>query len=164
MLDGKTLGFLGGGNMAAALVKGILHAKLVSPDRVIVSDVKKERLESLHETHGIQTTLHNDELVAKADVVVLSVKPQVIDKVLTGIAVDPKRRGKGIGAALLEAGFADLLMSPARRMFLEVADDNRPAIALYRRFGFSEIGRRKGYYPRPDGTPATALVMARNLG
>lgn len=83
---------------------------------------------------------------------------------LLTIAVDPKRRGKGIGAALLEAGFADLLMSPARRMFLEVADDNRPAIALYRRFGFSEIGRRKGYYPRPDGTPATALVMARNLG
>ena len=83
---------------------------------------------------------------------------------LLTIAADPKRRGKGIGAALLEAGFTDLLMSPARRMFLEVAEDNKPAIALYRRFGFSEIGRRKGYYPRPDGTPATALVMARNLG
>jgi [ribosomal protein S18]-alanine N-acetyltransferase len=83
---------------------------------------------------------------------------------LLTIAVDPKRRGKGIGAALLEAGLADLLMSPARRMFLEVAEDNRLAIALYRRRGFSEIGRRKGYYPRPDGGPATALVMARNLG
>ena len=83
---------------------------------------------------------------------------------LMTIAVDPKRRGKGIGAALLEAGFADLMMSPARRMFLKVAEDNGPAITLYRRFGFSEIGRRKGYYPRPDGTPATALVMARNLG
>jgi ribosomal-protein-alanine N-acetyltransferase len=83
---------------------------------------------------------------------------------LMTIAVDPRRRGRGIGAALLEAGFADLMMSPARRMFLEVAEDNGPAITLYRRFGFSEIGRRKGYYPRPDGSPATALVMARNLG
>ena len=91
MLEGKTLGFVGGGNMAAALVKGILHSKLVPPSNVIVSDVKEERLRSLHDTHGIQTTLHNEELVAKADVIVLAVKPQVIDKVLTGMAVDPKR-------------------------------------------------------------------------
>ena len=83
---------------------------------------------------------------------------------LMTIAVDPKWRGKGVGRALLEAAFADLLMSPARRMFLEVAADNAAAIALYRGHGFAEVGRRDGYYPRPDGTPATALVMSCNLG
>lgn len=83
---------------------------------------------------------------------------------LMTIAVDPKWRGRGVGAALLNAGFADLMMSPATRMFLEVAADNGPALALYRRHGFSEIGRRDGYYARPDGKPATALVMSRNLG
>ncbi len=83
---------------------------------------------------------------------------------LMTIAVDPKWRGKGVGRALLEAGLADLLMSAARRLFLEVAADNAPALALYRRQGFAEIGRRNGYYPRPDGQPATALVMARDLG
>lgn len=83
---------------------------------------------------------------------------------LITIAVDPKWRGKGVGAALLNAGFADLQMSRATRMFLEVAADNVPALALYRRHGFSEIGRRNGYYARPDGSPATALVMSRNLG
>jgi ribosomal-protein-alanine N-acetyltransferase len=83
---------------------------------------------------------------------------------LMTIAVEPKWRGKGVGAALLEAGLSDLLMSRATRMFLEVAADNAPAIALYRRRGFAEVGRRDGYYPRPDGTPATALVMSRNLG
>jgi ribosomal-protein-alanine N-acetyltransferase len=83
---------------------------------------------------------------------------------LLTIAVDPKWRGRGVGAALLNAGFADLMMSPATRMFLEVAADNTPALALYRRHGFSEIGRRDGYYARPDGKPATALVMSRNLG
>ncbi len=83
---------------------------------------------------------------------------------LMTIAVAPRWRGKGVGAALLTAGFADLQMSPARRMFLEVAADNRPALALYRRHGFAEIGRRDGYYPRPDGKPATALVMSRALG
>lgn len=83
---------------------------------------------------------------------------------LLTIAVDPSRRGKGLGRALLEAGFADLAMTPVRRMFLEVDETNRSAIALYRRFGFAEIGTRKGYYPRPDGSAATALVMRADLG
>ncbi len=82
---------------------------------------------------------------------------------LMTIAVDPRWRGRGVGRALLDAGLADLMMSPARRIFLEVAADNAPALALYRRHGFAEIGRRDGYYARPDGRPATALVMARDL-
>lgn len=89
----------------------------------------------------------------------------VADEVeLLTIAVDGKWRGKGVAGALLQAAFADLMLTPARRMFLEVAADNAPALALYRRQGFTEVGRRTGYYPRPDGHAATALVMARDLG
>jgi ribosomal-protein-alanine N-acetyltransferase len=83
---------------------------------------------------------------------------------LLSIAVDPKWRDKKIGRALLDAVFADLMMSPVRRMFLEVDEQNQPAIKLYRRHSFADIGTRKGYYPRPDGSAATALVMARDLG
>ncbi|UYN98862.1 MAG: ribosomal protein S18-alanine N-acetyltransferase [Devosia sp.] len=83
---------------------------------------------------------------------------------LLTIAVDPKWRGKGLGRALMEAGFADLMLSPARRMFLEVDEQNLAAIRLYKRLGFEAISTRKGYYPRPDGSAATALVMARDLG
>ena len=83
---------------------------------------------------------------------------------LMTIAVDKKWRGKGIAKALLRAAVEDLMMSPAKRLFLEVAADNDPALKLYRGSGFAEIGRRAGYYPRPDGTPATALVMSRPLG
>ncbi|MCF1743969.1 ribosomal protein S18-alanine N-acetyltransferase [Paradevosia shaoguanensis] len=83
---------------------------------------------------------------------------------LLTIVVDKKWRGKGVGAALLKAAFEDLMMSPARKMFLEVDAGNAAAIKLYRRHGFAEIGTRKGYYPRPDGSAATALVMARDLG
>jgi ribosomal-protein-alanine N-acetyltransferase len=83
---------------------------------------------------------------------------------LLTIAVDPKWRGKRIGQALLRAAFADLLLSPARRMFLEVSEDNGAAIKLYQREGFATISSRKGYYPKPDGSQATALVMARDLG
>jgi ribosomal-protein-alanine N-acetyltransferase len=83
---------------------------------------------------------------------------------LITIAVDRKWRGKGLGKALLSAAFADLMMTRARRMFLEVAADNAPALSLYRHNGFAEVGRREGYYARADGQPATALVMARDLG
>ena len=83
---------------------------------------------------------------------------------LLTIAVDPKWRGKGVGRALLQAVFADLMLSPARKMFLEVDEQNLPAIALYKRLGFATMSARKGYYPRPDGTAATALVMSRDLG
>lgn len=81
----KKIGFVGGGNMAAALVKGLLHAKVFPPGAILVSDVKQDRLVQLHDTHGIVTTTDNVELVHEADVVVLSVKPQVIDKVLQAI-------------------------------------------------------------------------------
>lgn len=83
---------------------------------------------------------------------------------LLTIVVDRKWRARGVGAALLNAAFADLMLSPARRMFLEVDAENQPAIKLYRRHGFREVGARKGYYPRPDGSAATALVMTRDLG
>jgi ribosomal-protein-alanine N-acetyltransferase len=62
---------------------------------------------------------------------------------LLTIAVDPKSRGRGLGRALLAAAFSDLAMSPVKTMFLEVDETNTPAIALYRGFGFTEIGKRK---------------------
>jgi len=83
---------------------------------------------------------------------------------LLTIAVEPRWRGKGVGRALMDAVFADLMMSPARRMFLEVDEQNHAAIRLYEKLGFSTISARKGYYSRPDGSAATALVMARDLG
>jgi pyrroline-5-carboxylate reductase len=84
----KRLGFLGAGNMAGALIKGLLHGKVLPPERVAASDVKPERLEQLRALHGIVTTTDNHRLAAECDVLVLSVKPQTIDKVLTDIRGD----------------------------------------------------------------------------
>ena len=78
-------GFVGGGNMASAIVKGILHAKVVPPENIVVSDVNEERLSKLVGLHGIRTTLDNHALVRDVDVLVLAVKPQVIDKVFDAI-------------------------------------------------------------------------------
>jgi pyrroline-5-carboxylate reductase len=83
----KRLGFLGAGNMAGALIKGLLHAG-VAGQRIIASDVKSDRLAQLQAEHGIRTTADNHALLKESDVLVLSVKPQVIDKVLTDVGGD----------------------------------------------------------------------------
>jgi ribosomal-protein-alanine N-acetyltransferase len=79
-------------------------------------------------------------------------------EVLT-VAVDPARRGTGLGRALLERHLLNLERGGARLVFLEVADDNPAALALYARAGFQTIGRRENYYQRPDGSRRAALNL-----
>jgi pyrroline-5-carboxylate reductase len=82
----KKIGFVGAGNMAGALIKGLLHSGTVGPAQIQASDVREERLAELANEHGIGTTKDNAQLAAWSDVVVLAVKPQVIDKVMVPIA------------------------------------------------------------------------------
>ena len=79
------------------------------------------------------------------------------------IAVERAWRGRGVGRDLLREHLSRARLTRARTMFLEVDRANAAAIALYARFGFLEAGQRAGYYRRPDGEPATALVMRRDL-
>ncbi|HEU4411364.1 MAG TPA: pyrroline-5-carboxylate reductase, partial [Polyangiaceae bacterium] len=85
MLD-RTVGFVGAGNMAGALIKGLLHAKLLPPERILASDPHGDRLGDLVKQYGIRAARDNVAVVREADVVVLAVKPQVIDKVLAAFA------------------------------------------------------------------------------
>jgi pyrroline-5-carboxylate reductase len=84
------IAFIGAGNMAGALIKGLLSAGGVSPQEIHASDLRPERLAELAGQHGIRTTQDNAEATAGADVVVLAVKPQTIDQVLpqVGSALD----------------------------------------------------------------------------
>jgi ribosomal-protein-alanine N-acetyltransferase len=77
------------------------------------------------------------------------------------LAVAADRWGQGIGSALLEALLTEAARRNAAEVFLEVRTDNTRAQRLYRRYGFTQIGIRKGYY-QPSG--ADALVMRRDLG
>lgn len=79
------------------------------------------------------------------------------------IAVDPALRKAGVGRDLLRAHLPQLAAAGAARLFLEVDEHNAAALALYARFGFVKVGERKGYYKRPNGKPAAALVMRRDL-
>lgn len=79
------------------------------------------------------------------------------------LAVRPSARRRGLGARLVREGATAAASRGARRLFLEVADDNAAALALYVRAGFAEAGRRPGYYARPDGGRRDALILALNL-
>ncbi len=77
------------------------------------------------------------------------------------LAVAADRWGQGTGSALLEALLAEAERRGCTQVFLEVRIDNERAQRLYRRYGFTQIGIRKGYY-QPSGTDA--LVMRRDGG
>src|SRR5690606_4198483 len=102
------------------------------------------------------------------------------------LAVQPAARRRGLGRRLVESGAraacpgrADrpflegagahpgaraACAGGADRLLLEVAEDNAAARALYAAAGFVEAGRRRAYYPRPEGLAADALILARALG
>lgn len=80
-----TIGFLGSGNMAEALIKGIIAAKLYAPENVFVSDIRTERLEFLKERYGVTAVENNAELAGKVQTLVLSIKPQNMNDALESI-------------------------------------------------------------------------------
>ncbi|MCC1482250.1 ribosomal protein S18-alanine N-acetyltransferase [Roseibaca sp. Y0-43] len=83
-------------------------------------------------------------------------------EVLT-FAVAPNAQGQGMGATLLAKAIDQARARGVQRLFLEVAEDNTPARALYARAGFAQTGRRKGYYRRSHGPAVDALLLERAL-
>jgi ribosomal-protein-alanine N-acetyltransferase len=82
---------------------------------------------------------------------------------ILSIAVTSSRRGRGLAKQLLDLNLRRLAGLGVRAVFLEVGDDNVPALRLYRRAGFREVGRREGYYRDQAGKASTALVLRRDL-
>lgn len=79
---------------------------------------------------------------------------------LANIAVRDDARGRGLGSALLNRVLDVARQRGVESLFLEVRVSNERAAGMYRRRGFSEIGRRKGYYDRPK---EDALVLVKRL-
>lgn len=77
--------FVGAGNMAEAIVSGMVAGSFCAPEKIIMTDVRPERLADLENEYGVSTSTDND-VVKNAEIVVLAVKPQVMTDVLKGIA------------------------------------------------------------------------------
>jgi [ribosomal protein S18]-alanine N-acetyltransferase len=79
------------------------------------------------------------------------------------LGVLPADRRTGVAGAILDAALANASGRGARRVFLEVAEDNRAARGLYSAHGFAGVGRRAGYYDGAAGTDGDALVLSKLL-
>jgi len=79
------LAFIGAGNMAVSLAGGLI-ARGMAPVRIIAADPVAAQRQRLDELHGVRTTADNDAAAAKADVIILAVKPQQMRQVASGLA------------------------------------------------------------------------------
>jgi len=84
-LSARAIGFIGAGNMAEALIRGLVRGGHIPGERVLASAPRRARLDQLRETYGIGTTLDNREVARAAEILVLSVKPQILHRVLREI-------------------------------------------------------------------------------
>jgi pyrroline-5-carboxylate reductase len=85
MLNHKTIAFIGSGVMAEAMIKGLLREALVTPAHIVASGPRPGRGQELFDRYGVCTTTDNAEAAQGAEVVVLSVKPQVLCRVLENL-------------------------------------------------------------------------------
>jgi len=84
MLD-KKISFIGPGVMAEAMIAGLIRQELAKPENILASGPRETRGDKLHGKYGIRSTTNNADAASDADVVVLSVKPQRLTEVLTGL-------------------------------------------------------------------------------
>lgn len=85
MFKDRIITFIGSGAMAEAMIAGLIRNQLADAQSLSAADPRLERLEILQQLYGIQPFTNNIQAVLPADVVVLSVKPQVLDRVLAEI-------------------------------------------------------------------------------
>jgi pyrroline-5-carboxylate reductase len=86
MLEQSKIAFVGSGVMAEAMIKGLLRHGLVIPSQITASGPRPERGQELFDRYAVQTTVNNVEAVTGAEIVILSIKPQVLGPVLEELA------------------------------------------------------------------------------
>lgn len=91
MADDLRFAFIGGGNMADALIKGLLSGLQIPPTAIIATDVVAERRQYMQTTYGVTAIGDNKRAVHDSEVIVLAVKPQIMPMVLTDIAPEVTR-------------------------------------------------------------------------
>lgn len=113
ILATHSIGFIGAGNMAEALIRGLVRGGHVPAERVTASAPRQERLDELAQRYGIAATKDNRAVARSCNLVVLSVKPQIMDKVLHEVG-DQLRPGTlvvsiaaGVDTEAIEALVAD---------------------------------------------------------
>jgi pyrroline-5-carboxylate reductase len=95
----RTIGFIGAGNMAEAMIKGLLQSGLVEAEEIAASEPRRERVKELADKYGIYATAHNEDAMRRSEIVVLSVKPQILLPVCDEVSPWVKPHGMVISIA-----------------------------------------------------------------
>lgn len=103
----KKIGFIGAGNMAEAMINGLIASGVCDPERIWASDLRGARLTQLADAYGIHTTQSNNEVFNQSDIVILAVKPQHMDDVLQSLAQNLPQALTGVKLVIsIAAGFS----------------------------------------------------------
>jgi len=104
----KSVCFIGGGNMAEALIKGLIDKSRAAPEQVIVSEPREERAQFLSHTYHAEVIWDNQAAAQRAEIIVLAVKPQVMRGVLQDLSsvVAPNQLIISIAAGISTASIA----------------------------------------------------------
>ncbi len=149
----QTIGFLGTGNMAEALIKGLTLAGVVEPAQIHGSDPRRERCNELRERYGIHVTTHNPDVVRHAEIVVLSVKPQILPQVLDEVAPHLKPQALVISvAAGTPIAAIERRLSPGTRVVRTMP--NTPALV-----GAGATAIAGGQHARDEDLEATRRIF-----
>jgi pyrroline-5-carboxylate reductase len=106
----ERIGFIGGGNMAEAIIKGLLEAACPN-EKIMVAEPSDLRREHLADAYNVTVTSDNLEVVRQCEVVVLAIKPQIADEVISGFASACNKETllvsilAGISCAMIEEHF-----------------------------------------------------------
>ena len=76
------LGFIGAGNMAEAIIAGVLKKGMLGPGDIVIYEIRPDRAEEMHGRYGVETASSVKELAARCGMIVLAVKPDAVDPVL----------------------------------------------------------------------------------
>lgn len=81
-----TVGFIGGGNMAEAMIQGLIASKTITPSACWVSDIIEERLSYLKKTYGVKAVPDTPQVIRSSQAIILAVKPQNVDQALAALS------------------------------------------------------------------------------
>ncbi len=90
MLEGKKIAVIGAGNMAEAIVAGLLKKEAVNPGHLVAADVDAHRLAHFQTTFDIQVGRDNQKAARSSDIILLAIKPQAMQEVLGGLTLSPR--------------------------------------------------------------------------
>lgn len=112
----KTIGFIGAGKMATAIIKGLLSSGLFDKEHIIASEPNKDYAHKIEKELGIKMVHNNREAAAEADIILLAVKPFVVKEVLTEIEdrIDDTKLIVTIAAGISSKKVEDVLEKTAR--------------------------------------------------